>query len=163
MSDIATFSLGLRPLTFCFEKNLLSFMLPIPCIPQVLLCTHAMDPISLVRELFELMQLAQILSKNYDEFDSRVDLMIAVSKQALIICRTSKSSVPDEMQDLCAIIEKKCTAILSELQEWKCRFKDEGMNKKLSSLKRSYIKIKAQTRLPKLAEDLNDMALHANR
>ncbi|CAG9950572.1 unnamed protein product [Clonostachys rosea f. rosea IK726] len=36
------------------------------------------------------------------------------------------------------------------------------MNKKLSSLKRSYIKIKAQTRLPKLAEDLNDMALHAN-
>ncbi|CAG9949138.1 unnamed protein product [Clonostachys rosea f. rosea IK726] len=67
------------------------------------------------------------------------------------------------MQDLCAIIEKKCTAILSELQEWKCRFKDEGMNKKLSSLKRSYIKIKAQTRLPKLAEDLNDMALHANR
>lgn len=123
-----------------------------------------MDPISLVRESFVLMQLAQRLSKNYDEFDSRVDLMVAVSNQALIICRTSKSRVPDEMQDLCAVIETKCTAILSELEEWKFRFdKEEGKNKKPSSFKRSYTKIKAQTRLPKLAEALNDMALHANR
>ncbi|CAH0035979.1 unnamed protein product [Clonostachys rhizophaga] len=66
------------------------------------------------------------------------------------------------MQDLCAIVEKKCTLILSELEEWKCRFKYEETNKALSRLKRSYNKIKAQTRLPKLEEDLNDMALHAN-
>ncbi|CAI6021803.1 unnamed protein product [Clonostachys chloroleuca] len=121
-----------------------------------------MDPITLVRASFELMQLVQRVSRNYDGLDSRVDLMVAVSKQTLIICRTSKSRVPDEIQDLCSIIEKKCTAILRELEEWKGHFGEDGMNQKSSCLKRSKTKIKAQTRLPELAKDLNDMALQAN-
>ncbi|CAH0045203.1 unnamed protein product [Clonostachys solani] len=121
-----------------------------------------MDLISLARASFELTQLVKRLSRTYDELESRIDLMDAVSKQALIISRISKSRVPDEMQYSCAIIENKCTTISSELQEWKGYFKVEGKNKKPSSFKGSYLKIKAQTRLPELAEDLNDMALHAN-
>lgn len=122
-----------------------------------------MDLISLARASFELTQLVKRLSRTYDELESRIDLMDAVSKQALIISRISKSRVPDEMQYSCAIIENKCTTISSELQEWKGYFKDEGKNKKRSSFKGSYLKVKAQTRLPELAEDLNDMALHANK
>ncbi|CAH0004320.1 unnamed protein product [Clonostachys byssicola] len=121
-----------------------------------------MDPITFARASFDLAQLVKRLSKTYDELDSRIDLMYAVSKQALIMCRISKSRVPDEMQDLCAIIEKKCITILNELWEWKGRFKEEGKNKRPSSFKGSCAKVKAQTRLPELTEDVNDIALHTN-